>query len=73
MKVIKLSFVCILSVYLITLFAETVTVELQNGLDEYTGCDDAWLHDGYYNSSNDNQNFGDDDELAVYYGNDGSR
>ncbi len=73
MKVIKLSIISILSVYLIALFAETDSVVLQNGLNEYNGCIDAWLHDGYYSSSNDNMNHGDDDELIVYYGNDGSR
>lgn len=54
------------------LFAQTTTLTLQNGNSGYNGCSDAHIWDGYHNSSLNNENYGDEEDLIEFFGNDGS-
>ena len=70
MKGLKiLSFCCIFSFFFIS-YAEEVI--LQNGLNGYTGCEDAWVFGAYYDRTQRDKNFGNDSKLTVFYGRDGS-
>ena len=70
MKELKiLSFLCIFVFFFIA-FADEVT--LQNGLNGYTGCEDAWVFGAYYDRTQRDKNFGNDSKLTVFYGRDGS-
>ncbi len=53
--------------------ARDTTVVLQNGLNEYTGCVDTYLFDGYFDNSLDSNNYKDQKDLIVFWGNNGSR
>ena len=54
-----LLFLCL--VFLQNVFAEDVTLTLQNGTGSYTGCEDAWIADW------SDQNAGSDDTLAMEF------
>ena len=55
-------------------FSDEVTVTLQNGLDDYTGCEDAWVFGAYYNYSNQrDKNYGTETKKSVFWMNDGSK
>ena len=57
MKSLKLFLVLLLPALFLVASAEDVTVVLQNGLEGYTGCEDAYIADWL------NENTGDDDTL----------
>lgn len=61
MRVVKLLLLFLSLVFFTHLFAEDVTITLQNGLNSYTGCEDAWIADWYA------QNTGTDDTLAMEF------
>ncbi len=51
--------------------AKDTTVILQNGLNDYSGCSDTYIYDGYYNNDLDSTNFGNNKDLVVFWGNNG--
>lgn len=54
MNVSKLFFLLLTPVFFTNTFAADSTVTLQNGLNGYTGCEDAWIGKGWtQNTSND--------------------
>jgi hypothetical protein len=54
-------------------FSEEVTVTLQNGLNNYDGCEDSWVFGAYYNNNDErSKNYGNETKLSVFYGNNGS-
>ncbi len=57
---LSLLFLCVLSIQ-----AKDTLITLQNDLNDYSGCVDATIYDGYYDNSKDSINFGDDSSLTV--------
>lgn len=72
MRVLKLSVAYFLIFFSAHLLAQTTTLTLQNGTNGYDGCSDAHVWDGYYENSLDNENFGEEEDLIEFFGNDGS-
>ena len=65
-----LPFLCILAVFFLTLADEII---LQNGLNGYTGCEDAWVFGAYRDNNNEKStNYGTEAKISVFYGNNGS-
>lgn len=52
----------------IPIFAGDTTIILQNGLNGYTGCEDATVYNDYYDTSVAHVNFGGSETLKVLYG-----
>ncbi len=52
----------------VQLFAGDTTIFLQNGLDGYTGCEDAYVYSDYYDASIADINFGSEPMLKVLFG-----
>lgn len=66
----------LISLFLLFAFWQTAVsdeIVLQNGLNNYDGCEDAWVFGAYYNRNNErSKNYGSETKLAVFYGNNGS-
>ena len=72
MKGLKLLCFCCIFAFVVVAFAD-VTVTLQNGLNGYDGCEDAWVYGAYYNRNNEKStNYGNETKMSVFYGRDGS-
>lgn len=49
-------------------------IVLQNGTNNYDGCEDAWIFGAYYNQKNQKgTNYGNETKLSLFWMNDGSR
>lgn len=73
MKGIHFLFITLLFAYLSLSSAAEITVTLQNGLNSYDGCDDAWVFGAYYNKDGQkSKNYGTETKMSVFYMNDGS-
>lgn len=71
MKELKILSFCCIFVFFFMASADEVT--LQNGLNGYTGCEDAWVFGAYYNRNNEKStNYGTEAKMSVFYGNNGS-
>lgn len=71
MKELKILSFCCIFVFFFMASADEVT--LQNGLNGYTGCEDAWVFGAYYNNNNEKStNYGTEAKMSVFYGNNGS-
>ena len=71
MKELKILSFCCIFVFFFMAFADEVT--LQNGLNGYTGCEDAWVFGAYYNRNNEKStNYGTETKMSVFFGNNGS-
>lgn len=68
----KLFFLLFLFLIATSLQAKDTLITLQNN-DDYSGCIDATIYDGYYDSSLDSVNYGDDSTLTVLFYNFGTR
>lgn len=72
MKGLKLSCLCCIFTFVVVAFADEITVTLQNGLNSYDGCEDAWVYGAYFNYNNErNTNYGNETKMSVFYGRDG--
>ena len=72
MKGLKFSCLCCVFTFFVVAFSDEVT--LQNGLNGYTGCEDAWVFGAYYNRNNEKStNYGTEIKMSVFYGNNGSK